>query len=388
MVKKFRRKEYKKDVDDHFVVVINPWANGLKTPRKQEAIDMIGAWLRIAFRKPDEKGIIRAIFTLDTRDEVIAQINPCIDLKVGLGTHKWGLFLKLEELDRIAREFKVKLHDRVSHIYEYDWKANGDPGEHQWKEHTPRQDRIPDKIMVKKEYPEPSLLPLTSGDARLLSLILPLPREKVPIPTPPLEANQPTQPPKVMSDIKAEKRETDQNKPPGHSSSNQLDRVEVKNEDKKSHSKADKLDPYEEDAATQTAIHDSLTKGSEQLNDTPEEYTTVKEEEIKPHINDAEYRPSASLIMTISELQENSLEAEDRKLVVKTEDYQPSRALIDVFSQYPSSMSPNEGPSVLRRDSSSTEASSFKRSLEDDQGRSQMLERSAQVSKRVKREEE
>lgn len=66
MAKKFKRITYEKDSDDHYVVVLNPWANGPQKPRLKAQADFIGAWLRIAFRKPLEKNIVKTIYTLDT----------------------------------------------------------------------------------------------------------------------------------------------------------------------------------------------------------------------------------------------------------------------------------------------------------------------------------
>ena len=65
MPKKFKVKTYEKDNDDHYVVVLNPWAKGHKH-RCQEQVDWIGAWLRIVFGKPQEKHIIKNIYTVET----------------------------------------------------------------------------------------------------------------------------------------------------------------------------------------------------------------------------------------------------------------------------------------------------------------------------------
>ena len=66
MPKKFKRKIYEKDNDDHYVVVIDPWTKGLALPHSQTRINWIGAWLRIAFRKPYERDIVKNIYTVET----------------------------------------------------------------------------------------------------------------------------------------------------------------------------------------------------------------------------------------------------------------------------------------------------------------------------------
>lgn len=57
-------KQFEKDIDDHFVVVVEPWSNGIMDYRDERAINWMGAWLRIVFHKPDEMDVVRAIYTI------------------------------------------------------------------------------------------------------------------------------------------------------------------------------------------------------------------------------------------------------------------------------------------------------------------------------------
>ncbi|OCB91782.1 hypothetical protein A7U60_g954 [Sanghuangporus baumii] len=177
MPKKFKVKLYEKDNDDHYVVVLNPWAQGYK-PRSQEQIDWMGAWLRIAFRRPKEKYIVKNIYSVETRrkrSEVIVRISASVDIRLGLGLHRWGEFMKEEQLERIKLQSGDDLSDDISYIFLYNWTLHGDPAEHQWQEWFPRQDEIPPNIIIKMDYPEPEWSEIPSSDSRLRSLLLPLP---------------------------------------------------------------------------------------------------------------------------------------------------------------------------------------------------------------------
>lgn len=66
MAKKFKLKIYEKDNDDLYVVIINPWKRGHELPWSQNAINWIGAWLRLAAHKADETGVVRSIMTMSS----------------------------------------------------------------------------------------------------------------------------------------------------------------------------------------------------------------------------------------------------------------------------------------------------------------------------------
>ncbi|THH05874.1 hypothetical protein EW145_g4479 [Phellinidium pouzarii] len=378
MAKKLKIKTYKKDVDDHYVVVINPWANSPRNPRTQVEMNYIGAWLRIAFKKPDEKGIVRAIFSRSKRDEVIVQLNPCVDVEIGLGAHLWSSFIKRDELDRIEREdkglFFVMAQYPISHVVSMCYLT---PKKDQWKENSPSQDAIPDFIAVKRQYPDPVLSHMPSIDARLQSLLLPMPRltlapapepALIPVSNPPV----PIQPPKylpldktpgesVLRQNRIEQQgssapEFTSYQPPVHfprvseSTPNKAGHANVKTEDGMNISKLDKYDPYEEDEAALNTLNNSTVKREEITNrDIRNEFADVKSEpeDRKPDISNAPYEPSSSLVKALSELNGGFTDVEEEKPVVKAEDYQPSQVLIDALSQYTSHSKASEGMSDM-----------------------------------------
>lgn len=62
--KRFKIKTYDKDVDDHFIVIVEPWTYGVEDiAGNQMAIEYVSAWLRAAFHKISEKDVVRTIFT-------------------------------------------------------------------------------------------------------------------------------------------------------------------------------------------------------------------------------------------------------------------------------------------------------------------------------------
>ncbi|KAI5117968.1 hypothetical protein M0805_004902 [Coniferiporia weirii] len=432
MPKKFKTKIYKKDLEDHFVVAINPWANGERKPRGKSDIDWIGAWLRIAFRKSEESDIIRTIFTLDTRDEVIVQLNPCVDVKVGLGAHLWGSFLKHEELDRIARRHNMILHDRISYIFPYDWAKNGNPGEHQWRDRYPAHDPIHDNIAVKRPYPDPVWSATPRADTRLLKLLLPLPREITPTPSPspappPLLPYSPSHRPDsdlngpqqvTTSPIEpcdnnswaaAQASETDVGLTPyqphmrftqaSNQPSDRLDYEDIKSGDNKGFAKINKADLYDESEAAQDLLaNTSVKKERKPIDVWKSDPTKVKgePEESKPNVhNEKEYRPSESLVKAISQLHNNSLiEAEEHKPIVK-EEYQPSQVLTDIISRYSSHSDPSENKPRMNYPSQKAGHSSrapdvhpggSKRNLSSHDYSGDIGSSSGQAPKRVKRE--
>ena len=66
MAKKFKLKLYEKDNDDLYVVIINPWTRGHSLPWSQNAVDWVGAWLRLASHRADEPGIVRTVMTMNS----------------------------------------------------------------------------------------------------------------------------------------------------------------------------------------------------------------------------------------------------------------------------------------------------------------------------------
>ncbi|KAL5512540.1 hypothetical protein ACEPAG_3193 [Sanghuangporus baumii] len=395
MPKKFKVKTYEKDNDDHYVVVLNPWNRGYKQ-RSQEQIDWMGAWLRIAFRKPKEKHIVKNIYSVETRrkrSEVIVRISASADIRLGLGLHRWGEFMKEEQLERIKLQSGVDLSDNISHIFLYNWTLHGDPAEHQWQEWFPRQDEIPPNIMIKMDYPEPEWSEMPPSDSRLRSLLLPLP-----IPAlnyDPTAVQSVRTAGNIVEDSIIENRlsslhhkqdETKERKngaqmdglqtnsrsasettlyssyqPPLHlpRSEQDTDLINLA----PGPSKAGKLDPYEEDDKAQAclsvkpeaedikptvqgagyrpskalsrAVSDLLGEG---FSDESDRKPVVKSEEqdIKPNLRTNEYRPSDGLARAISELRGSTVHSdkEDRKPIVKKEEYNPSGALHDAFSRY------------------------------------------------------
>ncbi|KAL5504539.1 hypothetical protein ACEPAH_7200 [Sanghuangporus vaninii] len=417
MPKKFKVKTYEKDNDDHYVVVLNPWVQGYKS-RSQEQIDWMGAWLRIAFRKPKEKYIVKNIYSVEKRrkrSEVIVRISASVDIRLGLGLHRWGEFMKEEQLERMKLQSGVDLSDKISHIFLYNWTLRGDPAEHQWQEWFPRQDEIPPDIIIKMDYPEPEWSEIPSSDSRLRSLLLPLP---IPALSYDLSVVQSARIAGNIAEDFIENRFSclhhKQEETKSRKNSAQIGGLQANSESVSEttlyssyqpsphllrsgqgdclaksvpgSSKADKLDPYEEDDKAQglkpKQISNQPYKAQDIVlrrlfqelfwayreRDSPMSQTAslwssvsaafyscsfnnheidwdrlssqAEEQDIKPNLPTDKYRPSEDLAHAISQLRGSTestvySDKEDRKPVVKKEEYNPSGALGDAFSRHP-----------------------------------------------------
>ncbi|KAL5483079.1 hypothetical protein ACEPAI_8308 [Sanghuangporus weigelae] len=380
MPKKFKVKTYEKDNDDHYVVVLNPWAQGYK-PRSQEQIDWMGAWLRIAFRRPKEKHIVKNIYSVETRSEVIVRISASVDIRLGLGLHRWGEFMKEEQLEGILQS-GVDLSDNISHIFLYNWTLHGDPAEHQWQEWFPRQDEIPPNIMIKMDYPEPEWSELPQCDSRLRSLLLSLPipalnydltavqsvRIAGNIAEDSIIENRLSSLHHKQEETKARKNGAQINglqtnsrsasettlyssyQPPLHLPRSGQD-ADLINPVPGS-SKAGKLDPYEEDDKAQACLstfpftQEYVLRATSRTNTvTLSKGVKTEAEDIKPTIQGAGYFPSKTLSRAVSDLLgEGFSDESDRKPIVKSEEqdikpnlrtneYRPSDGLARAISE-------------------------------------------------------
>ncbi|EJD08228.1 uncharacterized protein FOMMEDRAFT_25372 [Fomitiporia mediterranea MF3/22] len=392
MPKKLKRTTYEKDNDDHYVVIINPWAKSFDLPRKQTQIDWIGAWLRIAFRKPYEKNVILNIYTMDTRDEVIARLSPSVDVQVGLGLHRWIKFMGYVNVDKIKRETrgKINLADKVSYIFLYNWTLKGDPAERQWTEFFPKQDDLPQNIMINWDYPDPEWTEIPPVDERLRTLVIPIPHPPEPDyeeapdenlsdteepdarSSQPISVNGQHRPPdyeakpsvddlltavhqEITEDTSSSNDAPQANNPTSSFSPYQpplqmQSRLRLSQPEETKSGKVDKLDPYEEDAAAQARLASRLKS---EIEDT------------KPNIGNEDLEGTKPVV-----------KSEDGPTVKQGEAYTPSNSLVDTINQYISSTpqntggGPKTGPSSKRTFDDGTELNGHSVSAEPSKSRS------------------
>ncbi|KAI0068980.1 hypothetical protein BV25DRAFT_1817903 [Artomyces pyxidatus] len=123
---------------------------------------------------------------MNTRNEVIVQLPYNTNIEPVLGVHKWSQFLKKW----------VRNPNAVSYVFEYNYRMNGDPAKHSWREWMTSEIPIPDHVFA-QPYPAPSW---AAPPPSLINLSLPLPksRERTPTPKPETELDG------VKQEVKAE----------------------------------------------------------------------------------------------------------------------------------------------------------------------------------------
>ncbi|KAG1878906.1 hypothetical protein F4604DRAFT_1679777 [Suillus subluteus] len=158
-----------------YVVVTTPW--GMKrVPRSRVSQDFnnLAAWVQLILQDKDIHAQVELIFSMGTRDEVIVQLPLGTDIQPLLGEHKWAIISK--KWDGNQND------DKASCFFEYNFRNNGDPGNHNWAEECPNVS--PEDVPpVKSPYPEPGW---AEPPRSIRSLVLPIPPRPL-LPTPEAE---------------------------------------------------------------------------------------------------------------------------------------------------------------------------------------------------------
>lgn len=157
-----------------YVVVTTPWGmNRVPRSRVPEDFNRLAAWVQLILQDKDIDAKVECIFGMGTRDEVIVQLPKGTDIQPLLGEHKLAIISK--RWDGNPND------DRASCFFEYNFRTNGDPSNHNWAEECPH---VTPKFVppVKLPYPEPGW---AEAPRSIRSLVLPIPPR--PLPTPEAE---------------------------------------------------------------------------------------------------------------------------------------------------------------------------------------------------------
>ncbi|KAJ8585543.1 hypothetical protein M405DRAFT_935958 [Rhizopogon salebrosus TDB-379] len=164
-----------------YVVVTYPWGmNRDSRKRDFRDFDRLGAWIQYVLREKDIQAGAECIYTMGTRDDVIVQLPYGTNIQPLLGEHKWSL---------IANKWEGDPNDsRASCLFEYNFRNNGDPGNHNWAEQYPNPLPHGQTVPAKSPYPAPGW---TEPPNSIRGLVLPIP----PRPPPVIPEPEPTQTP-------------------------------------------------------------------------------------------------------------------------------------------------------------------------------------------------
>ncbi|KAG2153164.1 hypothetical protein DEU56DRAFT_470765 [Suillus clintonianus] len=340
-----------------YVVVTTPWGmNRVPRNRVSQDFNRLAAWVQHILEDKDVHAKVQFIFGMGTRDEVILQLPYGTDIQPLLGEHKLAI---------ISERWEGNPNDdRASCFFEYNFRNNGDPSNHNWAEECP--DVTPELIPpVKSPYPEPGW---AEPPRSIRSLVLPIPlrpllpipeaaSEPIPIPVPvPQEATHlpPVPPPAAPSNITPTfKPYEPPTQHPAHGTFiNQINQPRNTSANRQSHQffpaegeripalkYVKKLDPYQEDeeahSLLQTPPRDSQS-GSQ----------PTKDEHVKRESSDIgferKYKPSSELTDSIASLIHE--QNEEQKVPVcggssitngplpgPSTSYQPSAELMDAI---------------------------------------------------------
>ncbi|KAH8106270.1 hypothetical protein BXZ70DRAFT_428196 [Cristinia sonorae] len=185
--------QYLDDPGCVYIVVEEPWpatkfgGDRRKTPGY---FNWMSSWV---YYMLDKKAHPSVIFTVDTRSEVIMELPEGTNITPILGAHHWNRFLAPPGPG-------AAVPNKISYVFEYDYKNNGRPEEHNWYENDTIEGGEPPirfRIPFKYPYPPPSWASLSGRSCR--SLAKPLPPSRVRTPTPP-----PNIPAEMKSEVKSQ----------------------------------------------------------------------------------------------------------------------------------------------------------------------------------------
>ncbi|KAG2073744.1 hypothetical protein BDR04DRAFT_1094284 [Suillus decipiens] len=321
-----------------YVVVTTPWGmNRVPKSRISQDFNRLAAWVQLILQDKDIDAKVQCIFGMGTRDEVIVQLPYGIDIQPLLGEHK---------IANISKRWDGNPNDdRASCFFEYNFRNNGDPSNHNWAEEYP--DVTPEFVPpVKSPYPEPGW---AEPPRSIRNLVLPIPHRPVlptpeaePTPTPDPETTHPppdslpAAPANITSTFRPYEPPTQH---PTHGTfinqTNQPTPAKGKQATAQKHMK--KLDPYQEDedalALLRTFPRDS------QSNSKPVKLEHVKREQSDMGF-EPKYKPSPQLIDAINSLTQKQNEEQKaavcerssmtvRPLPGPSTSYRPSAELTD-----------------------------------------------------------
>ncbi|TFK50909.1 hypothetical protein OE88DRAFT_1660051 [Heliocybe sulcata] len=123
-----------------YIVVTDPFRMP-RSSRQQRHFDETAAWLNHVFGSQDA---VDTIYTMRTRTEIIVAVSEDVDIAPALGAHRWSMFMP---------HMNPADGDKVSCIFRYNYKTQGDPLSRQWIAMYPE---TPVNITFVSPYPEPA----------------------------------------------------------------------------------------------------------------------------------------------------------------------------------------------------------------------------------------
>ncbi|KAI9507702.1 hypothetical protein F5148DRAFT_80433 [Russula earlei] len=174
ILKRMAKPLYKKQDNSIYFVITQPFGMH-PSPAERGAVDVsrLSSWISWVFRR---ESAVEAVYTMSTRDEVVVRIAHGVNPDLMLGKHKYH--------DILAAGWPWP-PGPVSCAFIYDYQNNGDPSDHNWREHVgPDEDAPPGHF--RNPYPSPTW---TVRPSHLSGLVLALPgsvpRSPEPSPEPP-----------------------------------------------------------------------------------------------------------------------------------------------------------------------------------------------------------
>ncbi|OSC98727.1 hypothetical protein PYCCODRAFT_1439044 [Trametes coccinea BRFM310] len=308
---------YTDDPGCKYIVIDDPWpGNASGKARNQVFFNHLCTWVRFMLGKAVEP---EAVYHLNTRDEVIVQLPKQTDITPVLGAHAWRKFLSRGE---------AKDKDRVSYVFEYDYRNRGEPGNHNWLEIFPTvSGDPPPHIRFPVIFPYPHVSWASPKGKRCADLALPLPPTRQPTPIPDTSLFEPYQHPSQLTSSTVERA---QERPADDAPSGQ------QHDGQPATTKLGKMDPYEQETNALRALRADLNDKSSVVKREPGEVrvkpdpesgsTGVKQE---PDV----YGPSKAFRSTVERLQQARAHLE-QATHNKPEDVKP--ALVDDMPAPPS----------------------------------------------------
>ncbi|KAI9001278.1 hypothetical protein BD414DRAFT_474174 [Trametes punicea] len=213
---------YTDDPGCKYIVIEDPWpGNASGKARTQVYYNHLCTWVRFMLGKAAEPEVV---YSVNTRDEVIVQLPKQVDITPILGAHPWR---------RILSHGDARDKDRVSYVFEYDYRNRGEPGNHNWVENFPTvSGDPPPHLRFPVIFPYPHVSWASPKGKNCADLALPLPRTRQPTPVPDTSLFEPYQHPSQLTSGTVE---------------NAQHRVRSEAQpDRQPPGKLGKLDPYEE----------------------------------------------------------------------------------------------------------------------------------------------
>ncbi|TCD71363.1 hypothetical protein EIP91_011134 [Steccherinum ochraceum] len=273
-----------------YLVIEDPWPGhkqGADRRKTTGYFEFMSAWIFYMLGKTANPSVI---YTVDTRKVVIAELPEGTDITPILGAHHWHKFLE-----------PCTHPNRVSYVFEYNYKNKGRPEEHNWYENFISEGREPpervrDKFPVKHPYPPPSWASPGAGCSDI-ALRLPPTRVKTPTP-PPTPAPQPSPTPvEQVQNFQEPKFKLNQ-------------------------------DPYEEEESALSIMRRSLSSedvkpsikaDQEQVSEAPNEYHTQERDDARPEVKPEAEDISPELRAALKDY-ENKQRAESNSQVKSEQD--------------------------------------------------------------------